>query len=404
MVSVISLIFLSFFWISSTSDKSFLINAFVASFTFSLAISAICTVSTITCPLAILGVWSSLRSRIPASLTSSSPTILFAIRINKPAKGSNANVFNMLKIKWIKDIWSLILSGDNAVTVLIKISLRGRIKIAPIRLNSKWITAAFFAILLAEMEDKRAVIHVPMFAPKMIGKPTAILILPVVVNATRTPVVAEDDCTNTVIPKPIKIPRYHWLPMAIIKFLNTSESLKGYIASLISSIPNIKIPNPRRILATSRLFLAFAKRNMREPEKIKMGTTAPIFKETKNAVVVVPMLAPMITPVAWTRVSNPELTNPITITVVAELDCIKTVTITPTNTALMGLPVTLFRINCNLEPAAFSRPSPIIFMPYRKRPNPPKRPMIIVTKTLPPKFKCTFISKSIINLNLINVN
>ena len=40
-------------------------------------------------------------------------------------------------------------------------------------------------------------------------------------------------------------------------------------------------------------------------------------QEEVQAVIVVPIFAPIITPIAWERVSRPALTNPTTITVVA---------------------------------------------------------------------------------------
>ena len=43
-------------------------------------------------------------------------------------------------------------------------------------------------------------------------------------------------------------------------------------------------------------------------------------RETIHAVIVVPILAPMMTPIACAREIKPALTNPTTSTVVAELD------------------------------------------------------------------------------------
>ncbi len=52
--------------------------------------------------------------------------------------------------------------------------------------------------------------------------------------------------------------------------------------------------------------------------------------DTSHAVAVVPTLLPMMTPMACLRVSRPALTNPITMTVVAELDWMNAVTTAPT--------------------------------------------------------------------------
>ena len=62
-----------------------------------------------------------------------------------------------------------------------------------------------------------------------------------------------------------------------------------------------------------------------------------------NAVIVVPMLAPMITPIACRKVISPALTKPTVMTVVPEEVWISTVTTMPTMTPLIGLDVYLAR-------------------------------------------------------------
>ena len=83
------------------------------------------------------------------------------------------------------------------------------------------------------------------------------------------------------------------------------------------------------------------------------------------------MFAPKITPVACIRSSKPAFTKPTTITVVADDDCITIVKTTPTISPITGLRVSDSSSLRNLSPAAFSRPSPIIFMPYRNSARPP---------------------------------
>ncbi len=56
-------------------------------------------------------------------------------------------------------------------------------------------------------------------------------------------------------------------------------------------------------------------------------------RDTIQAVIVVPILAPIMTPTACVNVSNPALTNPTTITVVAELLWIIAVMAAPISTA-----------------------------------------------------------------------
>ena len=86
--------------------------------------------------------------------------------------------------------------------------------------------------------------------------------------------------------------------MVIIRFLNSSESFKGAMASPIKPIPSINNPNPRIMVAKSLLIFDLDNKKRRAPEKSKIGTKRSILRDTINAVTVVPILAPMIIPVA----------------------------------------------------------------------------------------------------------
>ena len=82
-----------------------------------------------------------------------------------------------------------------------------------------------------------------------------------------------------------------------------------------------------------------------------------------HAVSVVPMLAPIMTEMAWASVSRPALTNETVITVVADDDCTADVTNMPVN-----IPVNLFLVIVpkmwrNCEPAIFCKASLITFIP-----------------------------------------
>ena len=85
--------------------------------------------------------------------------------------------------------------------------------------------------------------------------------------------------------------------------------------------------------------------------------------DTSHAVTVVPMLAPMMTPMAWASVSRPALTKLTTITVVAEEDCITEVMPRPVSTPLRGFDVMAERKLRMRSPAAFCRPELIRFIP-----------------------------------------
>ena len=89
---------------------------------------------------------------------------------------------------------------------------------------------------------------------------------------------------------------------------------------------------------------------------------------------VVPILAPMITPTACVRFRTPALTKPTTITVVAPLLWIIAVIRAPSATARSLLFVSIPRKLLILLPAVFCIPSAIIFIPYRNIPRPPRNP------------------------------
>ncbi|MPM35453.1 hypothetical protein SDC9_82045 [bioreactor metagenome] len=63
-------------------------------------------------------------------------------------------------------------------------------KSVPVTLNKRCITAALFAVLLAPMLASRAVTHVPMFCPKIMGYADSNEITPVAATAINIPVVA----------------------------------------------------------------------------------------------------------------------------------------------------------------------------------------------------------------------
>ncbi len=80
-------------------------------------------------------------------------------------------------------------------------------------------------------------------------------------------------------------------------------------------------------------------------------------------VTVVPMLAPMMMPTAWFNFMMPEFTNPTTMTVVAEEDCMTAVTPTPRSTAFSLFDVREDKMLSKCPPEAFERPSPTSCMP-----------------------------------------
>ncbi len=82
-----------------------------------------------------------------------------------------------------------------------------------------------------------------------------------------------------------------------------------------------------------------------------------------QAVSVVPMLAPMMTEMAWARVSRPALTKLTVITVVADDDCTAQVINIPVTSPVKRLVVMAPRMWRSCEPAIFCKASLITFIP-----------------------------------------
>ena len=93
------------------------------------------------------------------------------------------------------------------------------------------------------------------------------------------------------------------------------------------------------------------------------------------AVMVVPMLAPMMMPTACLRVIMPALTKPTTITVVPVELWMMAVTSAPAATDLKILPVMASRAFCSFSPAIFSRAELMVDIPKKNIPRPPKNLM-----------------------------
>lgn len=100
------------------------------------------------------------------------------------------------------------------------------------------------------------------------------------------------------------------------------------------------------------LILERLKKKIKNAPNAKIGIAySPKSIPIINAVTVVPILAPIITPMACFNVINPAVTSPIVITVVPELLCIKIVTTIPAITPNTGFDVNLFKISRSLSPA-----------------------------------------------------
>jgi hypothetical protein len=90
-----------------------------------------------------------------------------------------------------------------------------------------------------------------------------------------------------------------------------------------------------------------------------------------QAVIVVPILAPIITLIDSVSVNNPAFEKLTTINVVAEEDCITDVIKNPVRTPKTRLDVMEANIDRSLFPASFKSASLITFMPKRNKPKAP---------------------------------
>jgi hypothetical protein len=91
-----------------------------------------------------------------------------------------------------------------------------------------------------------------------------------------------------------------------------------------------------------------------------------------QAVMVVPIFAPIITLIASVNVSNPALEKLTTISVVAEDDCITEVIKNPVKIPKNLFEVIEARIDLILFPARFKSESLITFIPNKKTPSAPR--------------------------------
>ena len=92
-----------------------------------------------------------------------------------------------------------------------------------------------------------------------------------------------------------------------------------------------------------------------------------------HAVSVVPISDPKITPTVCGSSMIPELTNPMSITVMADEDWMAIVMIAPIVSPLKGLSVALRRSFSSLPPAVFFKDSDSTRIPYRKKASPPNK-------------------------------
>ena len=168
--------------------------------------------------------------------------------------------------------------------------------------------------------------------------------------------------------------------------INAGSDLNGATAALMFCIPTIRIQKPI-IISPICFFVGFLQNilNMIPITPITAARTSvdsksthpapPLISERHNThpVTDVPIIAPIIIPIACFILIIPALTKPTTITEVADDDWIIAVTPVPSSTPLRGVLLNLYRITSSFPPATFFNPSPISCIPKRKSAIPPRR-------------------------------
>ena len=86
-------------------------------------------------------------------------------------------------------------------------------------------------------------------------------------------------------------------------------------------------------------------------------------RDSSQAVKVVPMLEPMMTPMVCPSSITPEFTRPTSMTVMAEEDWMAMVIPAPSSRLLMGVEVMRLRRRSNRPPAIFSRLLDMTYIP-----------------------------------------
>ena len=152
-------------------------------------------------------------------------------------------------------------------------------------------------------------------------------------SACRIPTDAEDDWMIAVTPAPTSTPSTG-LEIAANRSANCGRSASGATAPSMTDMPMNRIPKPVKISAISRVRRFFAIIIMITPTSTmiyarffglsrsmnRLPLPSPPDRRRICAVIVVPILAPRITPTDCLSVMIPAFTKPTTITVVADED------------------------------------------------------------------------------------
>jgi len=246
----------------------------------------------------------------------------------------------------------------------------------PMSLIATWITVTLLASLLTPIEERIAVIHVPILAPITSGIAMPYVSFPVMEIDCRIPIEAAELWMTPVTIAPEKTPSSGFLN-AVRMETKLSISFRGSIDEDIMVMPCMRIEKPKSIVPISLFFCFLAAMIRMMPIRAKIREKHEGFKSLRkilspesmpardkiHAVSVVPMSDPKITPTVWGSSIMPELTKPTSMTVIAEEDWMAIVMIAPIVRPLNWLSVALLRSFSRRPPAVFFRESDKSFIP-----------------------------------------
>ena len=236
-----------------------------------------------------------------------------------------------------------------------------RSQMTPVTLNTVWAIAALLADTFPTAAAMFAVIVVPIFSPSTIAAAISKGIHPKLTITRVRAMVALDDCRTIVRAVPIRTkmstepkPKsvHFWMNASASGWLPRSGTESFRAARPINSRAKPIMNSP---MLLRLLFLDMKKTKptaMRGIARIEMSAENPS-RDISQAVTVVPILAPIITPIAFVSDRSPAFTKLTTITVVALDDWIMAVISKPVSTLLKALDVIEARKALSLSPAAF---------------------------------------------------
>ena len=262
----------------------------------------------------------------------------------------------------------------------------------PNTLKNMCARAARRACVLAVSEAMKAVIVVPMFCPiakaAACSKPKPGMFMPKSMSVMA--IVAAEACTIIVTTAPTTTKSR----MVKNESCGTCDSMPATMSpmfmALAASCRNDKPMkrNEKPKMNSPMLFLWPFPLNISGMPMASIGmANAAMFTlkptaEIIHAVTVVPMLAPMITPMDCASVIRPAFTKLTTITVVALDDWMRAVMRIPVSTPITRFFVIAAKILRRRSPANFSRPSDMVFIPKRNSASEPRSEKMLIINSI----------------------